>query len=144
MNCDVGEQRKGWKMSSFSNLSITSPTSQLIFQPFRRFAYVTAHSPTLPSLYLRHSSFSNPSVYSPTSQLIHQPFYRFSYATSSSLNSPGEPPMPFFLSFFLFPFHFYLSHPSLSFCVFFCIFLVLFFPFFSYFSFSLFFLCSFR
>ena len=81
---------------SFS-LSVTSPTSRLILQPFRRFTcrhftYVTAHSPTIPSLYLRHSSFSNPSVPSPTSQLILQPFLRFSYVTGSSLTS-GEPPM---------------------------------------------------
>ena len=54
--------------------------------------YVTTHSPTLPSLYLRHSSFSNPSVASPMSQFILQPFFRFSYVTSCSLNSPGEPP----------------------------------------------------
>ena len=32
------------------------------------------HSPTLPSLHLRHSSFSNPSVASPTSRLILKPF----------------------------------------------------------------------
>ena len=63
-------------MSSFSNLSVTSPKSQLILQPFRRFTYVT-------------SSFSNPSVASPTSQLILQPLFRFSYVTGSS---PGEPP----------------------------------------------------
>ena len=56
--------------------------------------YVTTHSPTLPSLYPRHSSFSNPSVASPTSQFILQPFFRLSYVTSSSFNSPGEPPMP--------------------------------------------------
>ena len=31
----------------------------------------TAHSPTLPSLYLCHSSFSNPSFASPTSQAVH-------------------------------------------------------------------------
>ena len=77
--------RKGWRMSSavcvcelcsFSHLSVTSPT--------------TAHSPILPSLYLRHSSFSNPSVASPTSQFSLQPSFRFSYLTSSSLNSPGE------------------------------------------------------
>ena len=54
MSCDVGE-------------------AELILQLFRHFTYVTAHSPTLPSLYLRHSSFSNPSVASPTSQLILQP-----------------------------------------------------------------------
>ena len=68
--------------------------AELILQPFLHFIYATAHSPTLPSLYLRHSSFSNPSVASPTSQLILQPFFRFSYVTGSSLTSPGEPPMP--------------------------------------------------
>ena len=68
------------QQSSFSNL-------------YRHFTYVTNHSPTLPSHYLRHSSFSNPFVASPTSQFILQLFFRFSYVTSSSLNSPGEPPM---------------------------------------------------
>ena len=82
------------KLCSFSKLSITSPTSQLILQPFRRFTHVTVHSPTLPSLCLRHSSFSNLSVASPSSQLILQPIFRFSYFTGSSLTSPGEPPMP--------------------------------------------------
>ena len=83
------------RQSSFSKLSVTSPTSQLILilQAFRHFTYVTAHSPTFPSLYLRHNSFSNPSVASPTSQLILQPFFRFSYVTGFSLTSPGEPPM---------------------------------------------------
>ena len=76
--------------SSFSNPSVASLTSQLILQPFRCFTYVTAHSPTLPSLYLRHSSFSNPSAASRTSQFILQPFFRFSFVTSSSL---GEPPV---------------------------------------------------
>ena len=46
----------------------------------------SAHSPTLPSLYVRHSSFSNPSVASPTSQLIVQPFFCFSYLTEFSGN----------------------------------------------------------
>ena len=64
-SCDVGEQ------SSFSNLSVTSPTSQLILQPFRRFTYVTDHFPTLPLLHLCHSSFSNHSFASPTSQALH-------------------------------------------------------------------------
>ena len=36
-------------------------------QTFRRLTYVTANSPTFPSLYLPHSSFSNHSVASPTS-----------------------------------------------------------------------------
>ena len=93
---------------------------ELILQPFRHFTYITAHSPTIPLLHLRHSSFSNPSVASPTSQfflqtfrrisyvkphspftfvaittsqLTLQPFHRFSYVTSSSIISPGEPPM---------------------------------------------------
>ena len=51
-----------------------------------------AHSPTLPSLYLRHSSFSNPSVASPTSQFIFQPFFRFSNVTRmSSIHSTTFP-----------------------------------------------------
>ena len=53
------------------NFSVTSPTSQLILQPFRRFTYVTTHSPTLPLVHLRHSSFSNPSFASPTSEALH-------------------------------------------------------------------------
>ena len=65
----------------------------LILQAFRRFNYVTAHSPNLPSIYLRHSSFSNPSVASRTSLLILHYFFRFSYVTASSLTSPSETPM---------------------------------------------------
>ena len=57
--------------SSFSNLSVTSPTSQLILKPFRRFTYVTTHCPTLPLLHLCHSSFSNPSSASPMSRALH-------------------------------------------------------------------------
>ena len=60
-----------YELSSFSNLSVTSPASQLILQPFRRFTYITAHSSTLPLLHLRHSSFSNPSFASRTSQALH-------------------------------------------------------------------------
>ena len=75
-----------------SNLYVTLPTSQFIFQPFCHFTYVTAHSQTLPSLNLHHSSFSNPSFASSTSQLILQPFFRFFYVRGSSLTSPGEPP----------------------------------------------------
>ena len=75
------KQRKGWSMScdagvamerlqyelcfdynyelcSFSNLSVTSPTSQLTLKPFRRFTYVTVHSPTLLLLLLRHKLFT--------------------------------------------------------------------------------------
>ena len=71
----------------------TYVTALLILQPFRHFTYVTAHSPPLPSLYLRHSYFSNSSVSSSTSRLILQPFFRIFYVTCSSLTSPGEPPM---------------------------------------------------
>ena len=85
--CDVEKRKKGWRLScdvdkateglenelwrrwsdgkvgewAKLNLSVTSPTSKLILQPFRRFTYITAHSPTLLLLRLRHSSFSNPS-----------------------------------------------------------------------------------
>ena len=85
-------------MSLFSNTFAASPTSQLIFQPFRCSIYITAHAPTLPSLHLRHSSFSNPSVASPTSQLIFQPFRRFTYITAH------YPTLPLF----------HLHHSSLS------------------------------
>ena len=44
---------------------------ELILQPFHHFTYITAHSPILPSLYLRHSSFSNPSFATPTSQALY-------------------------------------------------------------------------
>ena len=44
--------------SSFSNPSLTLPTSQLILQPFRCFSYVTAYSPTVLSLFLRHRIFT--------------------------------------------------------------------------------------
>ena len=72
------------------------PMSQkfwLISTAVHRWTYITAHSPTLLSLFLRHSSFSNPSIASPTSQFILQTFLCFSYITGSSLTSPGEPPM---------------------------------------------------
>ena len=86
MSCDIGEE--------------------LILKFFRHFTYVTAHSPTLPSLYLRHSSFSKQSrahsqifpslhlryssfsnrfVALSTPQLILQPFRCFTYVTAHSL-----------------------------------------------------------
>ena len=78
--CDVGEGTEGlknelWRRwsrahsstfpslhlrhSSFSDPSVTLPTSQLILQPFRCFTYVTVHSPTLLSLLLRHRFFTD-------------------------------------------------------------------------------------
>ena len=53
------------------SFSVTSPTLQLILQPFRCLSYVTAHCPTLPFVLLRQSSFSNPSFAFPTSQALH-------------------------------------------------------------------------
>ena len=123
MSCDVGEVTKrlenelcydyNYELCSFSNLSVTSPTSQLILQLFRRFIYITAYSPTLVLVDLRHRSFSNPSfasptsqslhlihlasqqssfsnlsVTSPTSQLILQPFRSFTYITALSPTLP--------------------------------------------------------
>ena len=41
----------------------------------------SAHSPTFPSLHLRHNAFYNPSIALPTSQLILQRFPCFSYVT---------------------------------------------------------------
>ena len=73
---------------SFSNPSLALPTSQLILQPSRCFTYVTSHSPTLQSLYLRQGSFSNPFVGSPTSQIILQPFRPFTYVTAHSPTIP--------------------------------------------------------
>ena len=65
---------------------LCSPTLQLcsFSNPSRHFTYVTAHSPTLPLLHLRHSSFSNPSVALLTSRLILQPFRCFTYVTAHS------------------------------------------------------------
>ena len=85
MSCDVGEATEGlenelWRRWSDGKVGewarsptfpFTSPTSQLILQPFRRFTYVTAYSPTLPLLHLCHSSFSVSSFFSPTSQALH-------------------------------------------------------------------------
>ena len=56
----------------------------IVCTTFRHFTYVTAYSPILPSLYLRHRSFSNPSVASLTSQLILQPGRCFTYVTAHS------------------------------------------------------------
>ena len=85
--CDVRKAKEELE-SSFSNLSVTLPTSQLILQSFRRFIYVTAHSPTLPLFLLRHSSFFNPYFAFPTSQALHlrhlanRPWYRLSFLNS--------------------------------------------------------------
>ena len=84
MSCDIGKARKGLE----NELSIASPISQLILQPFPCFTYITAHSPSFSSLHLHHSSFSNPSLALPTSQLILQAFRRFTYITGHSPTLP--------------------------------------------------------
>ena len=98
------KQRKGWRMSFDVGKATEGLENELqhrwsdgklgewadlILQPFRHYTYVSAHSPTLLSLYLCHSSFSNPSVASPTSQLILQPFCRFTYVTAHSPTFPS-------------------------------------------------------
>ena len=64
---------KTWNVTHGLNWQICIwHTMQLCsFSKLCHFTYVTAHSPTLPSLYLCHSSFSNPSFASPTSQDFH-------------------------------------------------------------------------
>ena len=81
------------EQSSFSKLYIASPMSQLILQSFLHFTYITAHSPTLPSLYLRHSSFSNPSFASLTSEVFTYVTWRAPHGSSvlSSILKCCEP-----------------------------------------------------
>ena len=52
------------------------------------YSHSRAHSPSFPSLHLRHNSFSNPSLALPTSQLILQPFRCFTYVTTHSPTLP--------------------------------------------------------
>ena len=68
-----------------SDVSVTSPMSQLILQPFCRFTYITAHYPTLPLLHLRHSSF-------PTllSLLIRHRLFTFHLVSHPWFNLCGE------------------------------------------------------
>ena len=77
--------------NSFSNPSVTLPTSQLVLQRFHHSSTSELIFPTILSLYLCHNSFSNPSV---SSQLTLEPFFRFSYVTGSSLMSPSDPSVP--------------------------------------------------
>ena len=93
MSCDIGKATEGlenerWRRWSDGNVGEWAELIvivELILQPSRHFTYVTAHSPTLPSLSLRHSSFSSPSVALRTPQLILQPFFRIPYAQALHL-----------------------------------------------------------
>ena len=78
MNCDVGEvtEKLENEQSSFSNLSVTSPTSQFILQLFFRFSSVTSsslNSPGEPPMFLIEWA-----------ELIIQPFRHFTYVTTHS------------------------------------------------------------
>ena len=103
ISCDVGKAAGRLKIQLWrrwsdvrvgewgsANPYIGSPTSQLIFQHFRRFTYVTADSTDLPLLHLRHRHFTYVTAHSttsaawPTSQLILKPFRRFTYVTRHS------------------------------------------------------------
>ena len=81
------KRRKGWAMSCDVGEVMENLENELC-----HFTYITAHSPTLLSLYLRHNSFFNPSIASPTSQLILQPFFRFSYTTGFHLRHLASHP----------------------------------------------------
>ena len=81
MSFDVGkateglenELRRWWsdgKVGKWAEL-IVIVIAELILQPFRPFTNVTAHSPSLPSLYPRHNSFFNHSFASSTSLALH-------------------------------------------------------------------------
>ena len=82
MSCVVGQETERLEndQSSFSNLSVYSPTSQLILQPFFYFSYVTGSSLNVTWV----CSFSNLSITSPTPQLIPQSFCCFTYDTAHS------------------------------------------------------------
>ena len=71
-----------------------------------------AHSPTFPSLHLRHRSFSKPFVALPTSQLILQPFRCFTYVTAHSptLLSPPMLSAPRFDKLLSMPDGLFMSH----------------------------------
>ena len=53
------------------------------------YSHSRAHSPTFPSIHLRHNLFSNRSVASPTSQFILQPFRHFTYVKTHSPTLPS-------------------------------------------------------
>ena len=80
--CDVGKATDGWEEELCSDGKVG--VWALLWLTMS-----SAHSPTFPSLHLRHNSFSNPSVALPTSQLILQPFRRFTYVTAHSPTLPS-------------------------------------------------------
>ena len=103
MSCDVGEATEGLENETLTlviasrinprklpkGTTLSAFCADWILQTFRCFTNVTAHSPTLPSLYPYHGSFSYPSVTSPTSQLILQLFRCFTHVTAHSPTLPS-------------------------------------------------------
>ena len=71
----------------FSWVTISRPIYTLVFKVKHKVS--RAHSPTFPSLHLRHNSFFNPSVALPTSQLILQLFRHFTFVTTHSPTLPS-------------------------------------------------------
>ena len=94
----------------FPNTASMQPFTHMLTL-IKMYGITSAHSPTFPSLRLRHSSFSSPSAALPTSQLILQSFRCFTYVTAHSpsfrcftyvtAHSPTLPPL-------------YLRHSSFS------------------------------
>ena len=90
MSFDIGEATERLGNEQSSGHSPTFPSLHLRHSSFSiPSEQSSAHSPTFPSLHLRHSSFSNPFVSLPTSQLILQPFRCFTYVTAHSLTLPS-------------------------------------------------------
>ena len=86
MSCDVGKATEGldnelWRRWSDGKIGEWAELCDNLG--------CRAHSPTFPSLYLRHSSFSNPSVALPTSQHILHPLHHFTFVTAHSQTLPS-------------------------------------------------------
>ena len=82
MSCEITENLEN--ECPFSKFSVTSPTSQLILQPFFRFSYVTGSSPTSPG--------EPPMVFIESrikDLLILQPFRHFTYVIAHSPTFPS-------------------------------------------------------
>ena len=77
---------EGWRFSSLLRIQTAphSPTLTSLYLRHSSFYSPSVASPTSQALHLRYSSLSNPSAAVPTSQLILQPFRRFTYVTGHS------------------------------------------------------------
>ena len=75
-------QRNGCRM--ICDVTAHSPTILPLYLRHSSFYSPCVASPTSWALHLRHSLFSNPSLASPTSQVILQPFRCFTYVIGTS------------------------------------------------------------